>query len=183
MLAKDGLVQMAAFHSGEIKRGHIDLVLKVWLPTGNTAERVGACYTFPQMSGYFTHECGCDPLHFGGAQGGRPSAWAKENPASGTRVAADPKQRGKYFIHWRGQSSQRVWKECPSAHDLLQAKWKWRSIREPTASDPSSSTQQGQQAGSDKDAPPGSRFHITSFEAKQEGAATVRDARQVQDLG
>lgn len=44
MLSKDGLVQMAAaFHSGEIKRGHIDLVLKAWLPTGNTAERVGAC--------------------------------------------------------------------------------------------------------------------------------------------
>ena len=53
MLSKEGFIQLSeAFSEGEIERGHIDLVLKAWLASGNTAQRVGACYVYPQMGGY-----------------------------------------------------------------------------------------------------------------------------------
>ena len=42
-----------AMRSGEIERGHIDLVLKHWLQTKSVAQQVGACYTYPQMGGFF----------------------------------------------------------------------------------------------------------------------------------
>ena len=121
----------------KIKRGHIDLVLKAWLQTDGTAQRVGACYTYPQMGGYHAHASGCDPKNFGEDKGGRPSAWKGENPASGTRVASDPKHRGKYLIQWRGNVlAHRVWLDCPSDKELVEPRWKWKSIREPTASEP-----------------------------------------------
>ena len=97
-----------AFSEGELERGHIDLVLKAWLASGNTAQRVGACYINPQMCGDHSHASGCDPFTIGEDRGGRPSAWAFENPGSGTRVATDPKQRGKYLIQWMGAG------QCPS---------------------------------------------------------------------
>ena len=148
MLSQEGAIHMAeAFADGEIERGHIDFVLKAWLKSGNTAERVGACYVCPQMGGYYSHASGCDPKNFGEDKGGRPSAWeGKENPASGTRVATDPKQRGKYLIQWRGTASaNRVWLNCPNDKELVEAKWKWKSFREPTASEPSGSTQETKQ--------------------------------------
>ena len=88
------------------------------------------------MGGYTAHESGCDPFNFGAATGGRDSNWAKEKPAHGTRVATDPKQRGKWLIQWAEQSRHRVWKPCPSDQELVQPKYLWKSIREPTASDP-----------------------------------------------
>ena len=146
MLSKDGFVKLAqGFTHKQIGRGHIDLVLKAWLTENNRAEEVGACYVYPQMGGYHAHESGCDPKNFGAAQGGRPSAWEFENPASGTRIATDPKQRAKYLIQWRQKQSQRIWKLCPTDRELVDAKWKWKSIREPTASGPSGSTEETQQ--------------------------------------
>ena len=171
-----------AFSEGEIERGHINLVLKAWMASGNTAQRVGACYVYPQRGGYHSHASGCDLLNIGEDRGGRPSAWAFENPTSGTRVATDPKQRGKYFIQWRGPvSAHRVWLDCPTDKELVQAKWKWKSIREPTASDPSGSTQESQQE--EGQGPPEPQPHTTSLEAIEKGAAAVRDARQVQGVG
>ena len=115
MLSREGFKAVAgAMMDNHIKRGHIDLVLKHWLQTDGTAQRVGACYTYPQMGGYHAHASGCDPKNFGEDKGGRPSAWQGENPASGTRVASDPKHRGKYLIQWRGNVlAHRVWLECP----------------------------------------------------------------------
>ena len=58
MVSKPGFIQLSrAFDEGAIERGHIDLVLKTWLKTGNTAQRVGACYTYPQMGGYHRQPC------------------------------------------------------------------------------------------------------------------------------
>ena len=37
--------------------------------------------------------------------------------------------------------AHRVWLECPSDKELVEPKWKWKSIREPTASEPGGSTQ------------------------------------------
>ena len=153
MLSKEGFVKLSeAFARDEIERGHIDLVLKAWLRKDDTAQRVGACYVYPQMGGYHAHASGCDPKNFGEDKGGRPSAWAFENPASGTRQATDPKQRGKFLIQWRGPlSGNRVWLNCPTDKELVEAKWKWKSFREPTASDPSGSTQAIKQEEKDKD--------------------------------
>ena len=137
MVSKTGLSHMTkAFFEGKIRRGHIDLVLKEWLSTGSTAARVGACYVFPTMGGFTAHASGCDPFNFGEEKGGRPSNWKKDNPALGTRTATDPSQRGKWLIQWAEKTTDRVWKGCPDDKDLVQAKWKWRSIREPTASVP-----------------------------------------------
>ena len=52
---------------------------------------------------------------------------------------------------WGPVSAHWVWLACPTDKELVQAKWKWKSIREPTASDPSGSTQESQQAEKDKD--------------------------------
>ena len=91
------------FASAQIRRDHIDLALKAWLTTGDTAKRVGACYAYPQMGGYYSHASECDPRNFGEDKGGRPSAWENnESPGDGTRMATDPKQRAKYFIQWMG---------------------------------------------------------------------------------
>ena len=96
---------------------------------------------YPQMGGFWTHASGCDPKNYGEEQGGRPSAWVKENLASGTRVAADPKQRGKWVIQWKGWSSKdRVWKACPSDAELVSPHWIWKSMKEPTASVPKKSS-------------------------------------------
>ena len=98
---------------------------------------------YPSMGGYHSHASGCDPENFGEDKGGRPSAWAKENPASGTRVADDPKQRSKFLIQWReGGSAHRLWLPAPTDQELVTTKYRWYSIREPTASGTSSSSQQ-----------------------------------------
>ena len=52
---------------------------------------------------------------------------------------------------------------APTDQELVQAKWKWKSIREPTASVPSGSTQESQQEEKDKD-PPEPRLHTSSLE-------------------
>ena len=167
MVSRTGLSHIAkALHKQEIESGHIDLVLKKWLSKGNTAEKVQACYVWPSMGGYTAHESGCDPFNFGAAQGGRSSNWDKQKPAIGTRVATDPKQRGKWLIQWAEASANRVWKHCPDDSELVQAKFLWKSIREPTASvpireptasDPSGSTQgtQQQEAKEDTENPEG----------------------------
>ena len=134
MTSKRGMLAVFnGMHDGEIERGHIDLSLKHWLSKGTVAERVGACYTYPQMGGYFQHESGCDPVNFSAAKGGRPSAWDSEAPASGTRQSSDPKQRGKYLIQWREPASQRVWLPLPKDADLILDDYKWKSVSEPTA--------------------------------------------------
>ena len=152
MLSRQGFWHLRnGFDDKEIARGHIDLVLKAWLSTGNTAQRIGACYTYPQMGGYFAHASDCDPTNFGEAQGGRPSAWAKENPACGTRVEEDKRQRGKWLIQWKGgKAADRVWIGCPSDNDLIEPKWKWRSFKAPDDA-PSGSTQEGKEKEKDDD--------------------------------
>ena len=135
MLSKEGFAHMGqAMTHDEIKRGHLDLVFKEWLLTGSTAQKVGACYIYPQMGGYWRHVSGCDPTNHGEATGGRPSAWDFENPASGTRVGSDPKHRGKWLIQWRGPNpADRQWVTCPSDKELVKPEWIWKSIRDPTA--------------------------------------------------
>ena len=54
MASKTGIVHVfEGIHSGQIARGHIDLSLKHWLSSGTVASRVGACYTYPSMGGFF----------------------------------------------------------------------------------------------------------------------------------
>ena len=145
MLSKDGMVHLSrAFCSGEIERRDVDLALKHWLTTGDNAQQMGACYMYPPMGGFIRHESGCDPRRYGAGTGGRPSAWEEGgNPASGTRQAEDPCQRGKYLIQWReGGSAHRLWLPAPTDQELVTTKYRWYSIREPTASGTSSSSQQ-----------------------------------------
>ena len=75
------------------------------------------------------------PRQFGEHTAGRPSAFETDNPAVGTRQASDPKCRGKYFIQWRKISAERIWEACPTDEELVQPKYRWKSIREPTASE------------------------------------------------
>ena len=73
-------------------------------------------------------------------------------PRQWHKAATDPKQRGKYLIQWRGPvSAHRVWRDGPADKELVQAKWQWKSIREPTASDPSGSTQETKKEEKDED--------------------------------
>ena len=141
MVSKQGLSHLAkAFLKNEIRRGHIDLVLKEWLMKGQTAARVKASYVWPSMGGFFAHASGCDPKNFG-AHNPRESNFDKQKPAVGTRVGTDPHQRGKWLIQFAEAWKDRVWKECPSDADLVDKKWRWLSIREPTASVPAALTQ------------------------------------------
>ena len=56
--------------------------------------------------------------------------------------ASDPKHRCKYLIQWSGNVlAHRVWLECPSDKELVEPNWKWKSIREPTASELTGTTQ------------------------------------------
>ena len=67
--------------------------------------------------------------------------------------ASDPKHRCRYFIQWRGNVlAHRVWLECPSDKELVEPKWKWKSIREPTASEPGGSTQDIKQEAKEEEA-------------------------------
>ena len=121
--------------STTIQRGHIDLVLKAWLQTPGVAEKLACCYDYPPMGGFTQHTSGCDPRQFGEHTAGRPSAFETDNPAVGTRQASDPKCRGKYFIQWRKISAERIWEACPTDEELVQPKYRWKSIKEPTASE------------------------------------------------
>ena len=47
--------------------------------------------------------------------------------------------------------ANREWTQCPKDHELVKATWKWKSIREPTASDPSGSTQETKKEEKDED--------------------------------
>ena len=100
MMSKHGAaVVWKGMQTGEIPRGHIDLVLRDWLKEGGHAKTTQACYTYPPLGSYFEHPSECDPFNFGVEQGGRPSGWEAEKPAQGTRVATDPHgQRGKYLL-------------------------------------------------------------------------------------
>ena len=52
MMSKHGAyVVRKAMHAGEIKRGHIDLVLLDWLKQPCNAEAAQACYTYPALGG------------------------------------------------------------------------------------------------------------------------------------
>ena len=50
--------------------------------------------------------------------------------------------RQKYLIQWREQKEMRLWEPCPSDRELVDDKYKWRSFREPTASEQADGTQQ-----------------------------------------
>ena len=143
MCSKTGILHIFnGMERGRIERGHIDLELKYWLQSSTVAKDVEACYTYPQMGGYFRHESGCDPANFSEKKGGRPSAWETDSPASGTRKESDPKRRSKYLIQWREKKAERQWEPLPDDAELLSDEYKWRSIREPTASDQAQGTQQ-----------------------------------------
>ena len=136
MCSKTGILHIFnGMHQRRIERGHIDLELKYWLQSSTVAKDVEACYTYPQMGGYFRHESGCDPANFSEKKGGRPSAWETDSPASGTRKESDPKRRSKYLIQWREKKAERQWEPLPDDAELLSDEYKWRSIREPTASE------------------------------------------------
>jgi hypothetical protein len=137
MLSQKGMVSLShGFISGDIERGHIDLVLREWLTGERVAEDLQCCYIYPSLGGYTQHISGCDTKRFGAHTAGRPSAFASgENPANGTRQASDPKSRGKYLIQWRPQSKNRVWVPCPTDQQLVHPGYKWKSFREPTASE------------------------------------------------
>ena len=47
--------------------------------------------------------------------------------------------------------ANRVWLECPSDKELVEPKWKWKSIREPTASEPAGSTEDIKQEAKEED--------------------------------
>ena len=67
---------------------------------------------------------------------GRPSAFESwEHPGNGTRQSSDPKSRGKYLIQWRPKTRDRVWIPCPTDKQLVEPGYKWKSFREPTASE------------------------------------------------
>ena len=193
MASKAGMAHIGdGMNKGAIPRGHIDLSWKQWLSSGTVAQDIGACYTYPQMGGYYEHESGCDPLVFSAEKGGRPSAWENDSPASGTRVASDPKKRSKHLIQWRQQSNMRLWLPCPGDADLLDDKWKWKSFRELTASDqiqgaqqskPDPTSTQDQQAGRDpprsKRSKRGQRQHELrdKFRVWAESAAEASDVK------
>ena len=59
--------------------------------------------------------------------------------------ANDPTSLGpsKYLIQWRrGGSANRLWVPAPTDEELVTTKYRWYSLREPTASGTSSSSQQ-----------------------------------------
>ena len=137
MLSKEGMVSLShGINSGSIERGHIDLVLREWLVLQGVAEDVQCCYIYPSLGGFTQHVSGCDTKRFGAHTAGRPSAFGSgENPANGTRQSSDPKFRGKYLIQWRPKPRDRVWVPCPTDEQLVEPGYKWKSFREPTASE------------------------------------------------
>ena len=134
MVTKEGMLHMYdAMHHGVMARDHWDVSLLNWLSIGTVAQLVGACYTYPQMGGFYRHESGCEPDRHGAGTAGRPGAWEFDNPASGTRQSTDPKQRGKWLIQWREEIKNREWFALPRDSELILDEYKWKSISEPTA--------------------------------------------------
>ena len=142
MLSKKGCIELSkGFAEGQIERGDIDLAFVAWLTKPNIAQRVGACYVYPPMGGYYQQASECDATHFKEDKGGRRSAWTTST--NGTRVSTDPHSRVKWLVQWTpGGHSCRKWLWCPPESFLLNSFWKWRSCREPTASDPSVTEQE-----------------------------------------
>ena len=139
MLTKKGAASVAqAMAAGKVVRGHIDLVLLDWLRTEGEATNAGACFIYPSIGSYFAHPSGCDPKGFGEAQGGRPSGFTTKDPAQGTRLQHDLKQRGKYLVQWLGtgdKARERNWIKFPVDSELHSDAYRWKSFwREPTAS-------------------------------------------------
>ena len=122
-------------HWGQLKRGHIDLMLQDWLRLDGVAERAKACYLYPPIGSYTEHASECDPKNFGGDKTRASGFDSGENPCHGTRVASDPKQRAKYIYKWRGNDWGK--RECTPfpSDELLHTgkKYWWLTAVKPTS--------------------------------------------------
>ena len=93
---RDGAAALqAAFDSGDLVKGHIDLKLKSWLYNHQTA--VGAAMVWPPVGATIDHESACDPSKFGEGQRRAP-LWETKWVCPGTRQSDDPSQRERWLI-------------------------------------------------------------------------------------
>ena len=76
MLTKYGMMEFGlAYQTGAIVRDHIDRQLKQWLIRDGVCQAVQACYTYPTLGSFWTHESGCCPQDYGPGTGGRKSGF------------------------------------------------------------------------------------------------------------
>jgi hypothetical protein len=68
-------------HLERVPPDDFDIILACWLREENMADQLRACFTFPSIGAYKTHESGCDP--HAGPDGQRRAVWSENYYSKG----------------------------------------------------------------------------------------------------
>ena len=112
----------AAMNSGQLEKGHWDLVLKRFLYQNRGA--IEYSYFYPPMGHWHEHASDCDKRKY---DSGRPTSWDKKWVCVGTRSSMDPQKRHKYFCTFTSKGNTEWGAFAEKAVD--QSDFNWKSFR------------------------------------------------------